>query len=206
MEALQEADLIGNTIVVFTSDNGALPWGVKSNRGYNWPLRGGKFTLWEGGLRTTAFIWSPLLEKNRRVSNQMMHIADWLPTLYSAAEAVRWTLQKELKARSVNRQLEAQNIIMVYNNEWDDAAVLAGIKGLRFSVGYLEVGAYHVAPSEGTCCGVILGARMEFTNEETLRRAGANRFEVLDARSLSRSQAVVITFAGKQVPYTVDFE
>ncbi|CAN8016518.1 unnamed protein product, partial [Ixodes persulcatus] len=85
MEALQEADLIGNTIVVFTSDNGALPWGVKSNRGYNWPLRGGKFTLWEGGLRTTAFIWSPLLEKNRRVSNQMMHIADWLPTLYSAA-------------------------------------------------------------------------------------------------------------------------
>ncbi|KAM7310768.1 putative arylsulfatase B [Ixodes scapularis] len=85
MEALQEADLIGNTIVVFTSDNGALPWGVKSNRGYNWPLRGGKFTLWEGGLRTTAFIWSPLLEKSRRVSNQMMHIADWLPTLYSAA-------------------------------------------------------------------------------------------------------------------------
>ncbi|KAG0415852.1 hypothetical protein HPB47_006974, partial [Ixodes persulcatus] len=53
--------------------------------GYNFPLRGAKGTLWEGGTRGSAFIWSPLLNQNRRVSDQMLHITDWLPTLYSAA-------------------------------------------------------------------------------------------------------------------------
>lgn len=53
---------------------------------------------------------------------------------------------------------------------------------------------------------MILVVRTEFTDEEILQRTGAKRFEVLDARRLGRSQSVVITFAGKQVPYTVNFE
>ncbi|KAM7289691.1 arylsulfatase B-like [Ixodes scapularis] len=85
VDALQKADMLTDTILVFCTDNGALPWGFKSNRGSNWPLRGTKFTLYEGGVRGTAFIWSPLLNNSRRVSSQLMHITDWLPTLYSAA-------------------------------------------------------------------------------------------------------------------------
>ncbi|XP_042144450.1 arylsulfatase B-like [Ixodes scapularis] len=85
IDALQKADMLNDTIIVFSSDNGALPWGVQSNRGYNWPLRGGKFTLYEGGVRGTAFLWSRRLKNTKRVSNQLMHISDWLPTLYSAA-------------------------------------------------------------------------------------------------------------------------
>ncbi|XP_042144455.1 arylsulfatase B-like [Ixodes scapularis] len=83
--ALQKENLLNDTILVFASDNGALPWGFQSNRGYNWPLRGGKFTLYEGGVRGTAFLWSRRLKNTKRVSNQLMHISDWLPTLYSAA-------------------------------------------------------------------------------------------------------------------------
>ncbi|XP_042144452.1 arylsulfatase B-like [Ixodes scapularis] len=83
--ALQEENLLNDTILVFSSDNGALPWGFQSNRGYNWPLRGGKSTLYEGGVRGTAFLWSRRLKNTKRVSNQLMHISDWLPTLYSAA-------------------------------------------------------------------------------------------------------------------------
>lgn len=44
-----------------------------------------KFSPWEGGVRGAAAIWSPLLKQKRRVSNQLMHITDWLPTLMSAA-------------------------------------------------------------------------------------------------------------------------
>lgn len=32
-----------------------------------------------------AAIWSPLIKKAKRVSNQMMFMSDWLPTLLSAA-------------------------------------------------------------------------------------------------------------------------
>lgn len=44
-----------------------------------------KYTLYEGGVRGVAALWSPRLQKAARVSNQLMHISDWLPTLYSAA-------------------------------------------------------------------------------------------------------------------------
>lgn len=53
----------GNTIIIFSSDNGApVPEGNVTrdgtNGGSNWPLRGGKDSIWEGGTRVTAFIWA----------------------------------------------------------------------------------------------------------------------------------------------------
>jgi hypothetical protein len=36
-------------------------------------------------VRGAGLIWSPLLQQTPRVSNQLMHVTDWLPTLYSAA-------------------------------------------------------------------------------------------------------------------------
>lgn len=44
-----------------------------------------KYTLYEGGVRGVAALWSTRLQKTARVSNQLVHITDWLPTLYSAA-------------------------------------------------------------------------------------------------------------------------
>ncbi|CAN7940933.1 unnamed protein product, partial [Ixodes hexagonus] len=85
VEVLDNAGMLEDTIIAFSSDNGGSPYGPNSNRGYNWPLRGAKGTLWEGGIRVPAFVWSPRLGKNSRVSNQLMHISDWLPTLYAAA-------------------------------------------------------------------------------------------------------------------------
>lgn len=85
IEALHKRNMLENSIVIFSTDNGGLPTGLGSNYGFNWPLRGFKATLWEGGVRGAAFIWSPLLRRSGRISSQMMHITDWLPTLYSAA-------------------------------------------------------------------------------------------------------------------------
>lgn len=44
-----------------------------------------KASLWEGGVRTPAVIWSPLIEQPSRVSDELMHMSDWLPTLLAAA-------------------------------------------------------------------------------------------------------------------------
>ena len=48
-------------------------------------LRGEKDTNWEGGTRAVGFIWSPLLETSHYVSNHLMHVSDWLPTLLKVA-------------------------------------------------------------------------------------------------------------------------
>lgn len=88
VKALKKKDMLSNTIIVFSTDNGGPAEGFNLNAASNWPLRGVKNTLWEGGVRGAGFIWSAsLIRKPRRASLQMMQIADWLPTLYAAAGA-----------------------------------------------------------------------------------------------------------------------
>ena len=56
--ALRQAGVAENTLVVFTSDNGpSLIMGLQG--GSAGPLRGGKGTTWEGGLRVPAIAWWP---------------------------------------------------------------------------------------------------------------------------------------------------
>ncbi|KAK3753405.1 hypothetical protein QZH41_018354, partial [Actinostola sp. cb2023] len=77
--------MYNNTIIVFTTDNGGAANGFNMNSASNYPLRGVKSTLWEGGIRGTAFVHSPLVKKAGRVSTKMLHVCDWLPTLYVRA-------------------------------------------------------------------------------------------------------------------------
>ncbi|TRY63695.1 hypothetical protein TCAL_00390 [Tigriopus californicus] len=85
VKLLQDRQMLQDSIIVFTTDNGGPAGGFDVNWASNWPLRGVKDTLWEGGVRGAGFIWSPLLKMKSRVSNQMMNIQDWLPTLYKGA-------------------------------------------------------------------------------------------------------------------------
>ncbi|CAG9762956.1 unnamed protein product [Ceutorhynchus assimilis] len=85
IQALREKHMLENSIIIFMSDNGAAPEGVHANHGSNYPLRGIKSSAWEGANRNIAAIWSPLIKKPKRVSNHLMHISDWLPTLFTAA-------------------------------------------------------------------------------------------------------------------------
>lgn len=85
VQQLQKRGMLENSIIIFSTDNGGPTDGFNQNFASNYPLRGTKNTLWEGGVRGAGLIWSPRLKQLPRLSEQTMHIVDWLPTLLEAA-------------------------------------------------------------------------------------------------------------------------
>ena len=55
--------------------------------GNNFPLRGWKFSLWEGGVRGVAFVTggNKINLDRGAVNKQLMHVTDWFPTLVGVA-------------------------------------------------------------------------------------------------------------------------
>ena len=66
-----------NTLLIVTTDNGGAP----DDGGYNWPLRGEKGSLWEGGVRGVAFVHGNMLQRTGVTCNELFHVTDWYPTL-----------------------------------------------------------------------------------------------------------------------------
>jgi arylsulfatase len=83
---LQKIEAMGqtnNTIVVFTTDNGAET--ITFPDGGTTPFKGGKLTTWEGGMRAPMVIRWPGVIKPGTVKNQIFASLDWLPTFVEIA-------------------------------------------------------------------------------------------------------------------------
>ncbi|XP_036429366.1 arylsulfatase I [Colossoma macropomum] len=81
VEEMRDQGYYANSVLIYSSDNGGQPL----SGGCNWPLRGGKGSYWEGGVRAVGFVHSPLLERKRVVSRALIHVSDWYPTLLALA-------------------------------------------------------------------------------------------------------------------------
>ena len=85
-EILKKIDDLGiadNTIVLFTSDNGAEIFSWPD--GGNHPFRGEKGTVYEGGFRVPMLVKWPGVIKPGTIVNEVMAHEDWMPTLLAAA-------------------------------------------------------------------------------------------------------------------------
>jgi arylsulfatase A-like enzyme len=83
MQKLKDLGLDGNTIVMFTTDNGteAFTW----PDGGQTPFYGAKGTGYEGGFRVPAIIWWPGQIPAGKVENGIISGLDWFPTFVAAA-------------------------------------------------------------------------------------------------------------------------
>lgn len=148
VEALHKEQLLENSIIVFISDNGGQSFGPHSNRGSNWPLRGAKGGLWEGAALVPTFVWSPFLAKRRRVSHQMMHIIDWLPTLYHAAGGDPTRLGNQLDGVDMWRHLSL-NLASPRNEVLYNIEPAERIAALRYKQYKLVLGIHYGGQYDG---------------------------------------------------------
>jgi arylsulfatase A-like enzyme len=92
--ALKSHGLYDNSIIVIAGDNG----GEGSVNGTSYPFRGNKFDTYNGGVRTNAFVHSPLIDISLRGKTYTgrLHVTDWMPTLMGLATNNKWTNTTEI--------------------------------------------------------------------------------------------------------------
>ena len=100
LKALEDCGIADKTIVVFFSDNGGVSWGGKdkdvgdaqhksvrfqadmtSPPTSNLPLRNGKASLYEGGVREPCIVLWPGVTKAGTTNDTIIQSIDWMPTL-----------------------------------------------------------------------------------------------------------------------------
>jgi hypothetical protein len=84
-KALQAKLMWDNALMLFASDNG----GTQLGNGNNYPFRGGKYSDFEGGVRTIAFLAGGALPtKAPKTMDMPLHLCDWYATFAAAAGVV----------------------------------------------------------------------------------------------------------------------
>ena len=82
LKKLDDLGIANNTIVIFTTDNGAETFTWPD--GGTTPFRSEKNTNWEGGFRVPCFVRWPGLIKPGTIINDIVAHEDWTPTLLAA--------------------------------------------------------------------------------------------------------------------------
>ena len=97
LKKLEDMGQLDNTIVVFTTDNGAEA--ITYPDGGITPFRGGKLTTWEGGMRAPLVVRWPGHIQPGTVKDQIFSALDWLPTFVDIAGGPKGDgLKKQIEA------------------------------------------------------------------------------------------------------------
>ena len=123
LKKLDELGIADNTIVLFTSDNGAEIFSWPD--GGNHPYRGEKGTTYEGGFRVPMLVKWPGVIKPGTIINEIMASEDWMPTLLAAAgdPNVKEKLLKGMKVgdKTFKNHLDGYNFLPYFEGKVDSA-------------------------------------------------------------------------------------
>jgi arylsulfatase len=99
LKKLEDMGQLDNTIVVFTTDNGAET--ITYPDGGTTPFKGGKLSTWEGGMRAPCVIrWKGVIQPGT-VFNEIFASLDWLPTFVEIAGGAKGDeLKQKIEAGS----------------------------------------------------------------------------------------------------------
>eukprot|EP00040_Diaphanoeca_grandis_P017190 m.89338 g.89338 ORF g.89338 m.89338 type:complete len:724 (-) comp26286_c1_seq1:235-2406(-) len=85
VNSLKAEGLFDNTLLIFTTDNGGPADNFNSNMACNYPLRGMKRTLFQGGVRGVGLIHGVGITTPGKIADGYVHASDWFHTLLRVA-------------------------------------------------------------------------------------------------------------------------
>jgi arylsulfatase A-like enzyme len=151
LKKLEDLGILDNTIVVYTTDNGAevMSW----PDGGTTPYRGEKATGWEGGFRVPCLIRWPGVIKPGTVNSDFFAHEDFLPT-FAAAAGDPDVVAKCAKGYSVGGKtfkvhLDGYNLIPLFKGEenesprkeflyWSDDGDLLAVRINQYKISFKE--------------------------------------------------------------------
>jgi len=130
MNYLKEKKVDQNTIVIFMSDNGGLsisPLRGGKEHSQNLPLKAGKGSVYEGGIREPMIVKWPGVVRPNSMANQYVMIEDFFPTILQMAGIKKHKLPQSIDGKSLLPILTnasfsdtTRSLIWHYPNKWID--------------------------------------------------------------------------------------
>lgn len=127
MDYLKKAKLDKNTYILFLSDNGGLslaPPRSAAAQTQNLPLKQGKGSLYEGGIRVPMIVAGPGIQK-ASISSQYLSVDDMLPTVLAMAGIKKYEVQQVVDGENMlpyfkhkNKVNDNKILIWHYPNNW----------------------------------------------------------------------------------------
>jgi arylsulfatase A-like enzyme len=167
LKLIDDLGVAGNTIVVYTTDNGAEAFTWPD--GGTTPFRGEKATNWEGGFRVPCLIRWPAVIKPGSIVNDICAHMDFIPTF--AAAAGQTNLVDDLKkgstlsGKTFKVHSDGENLLPFLKGEaekspregffyWSDDGDLLALRVRNWKIDFME---QHTEVSTDTPVGVWQG-------------------------------------------------
>lgn len=134
MDWVADKGIAENTIIIFMSDNGGYSVGRGGEAAQrNYPLRGGKGSCFEGGIREPLIVYWPGITKPGTENKTPVIIEDFFPTLIEMAGIKRYTTPQKVDGISFVKALkegdinEERPLYFHYPNNWGERREDVGI-------------------------------------------------------------------------------
>lgn len=125
LDELKKKDILKNTIIVFMSDNGGLSAVARGGQKHqhNYPLRSGKGSIYEGGIRVPMIVYSPFHKTNVKEIDQPVIIEDFFPSILELTNSKKSSIVQEIDGQSFvpllnNEEIENKPLFWHYPNWW----------------------------------------------------------------------------------------
>ena len=128
MDFLQKKKVDKNTIIIFMSDNGGFSMAPRTGVpfSHNYPLKSGKGSVYEGGIREPMLVKWPGVAKPGSVAEQYVIIEDFFPTILQMAGIEKYTTKQTIDGKSFVSVLKNNNfsdstrsLVWHYPNKWN---------------------------------------------------------------------------------------